>query len=98
MAALQKGTKPGKGSYQRGRAFLKIKIKLAILQFSRRRWLRVTALVLAFPAATLVFPNGHAQERTIGFVSFLNQYGAALVERLHNELPLDLGRHWVVAI
>ena len=46
----------------------------------------------------LVFPNGHAQERTIGFVSFLNQYGPALVERLHNELPLDLGRHWIVAI
>jgi len=46
----------------------------------------------------LVFPNGHAQERTIGFVSFLNQYGPALIERLHDELPLDLGRHWIVAI
>ncbi|MQA30670.1 MAG: bacillithiol biosynthesis cysteine-adding enzyme BshC [Luteitalea sp.] len=44
------------------------------------------------------FPNGHAQERTIGFVSFLNQYGPALVERLDADLPLDLGRHWVVAI
>ena len=46
----------------------------------------------------LVFPGGHAQERTIGFVSFLNQYGPALIERLHDELPLDLGRHWIVAI
>jgi hypothetical protein len=46
----------------------------------------------------LAFPNGHAQERTIGFVSFVNQYGPALVERLEHELPLDLGHHWVVAI
>ncbi len=49
-------------------------------------------------AQNLAFPNGHAQERTIGFVSFLNQYGPALVERLDEELPLDLGRHWIVAI
>jgi bacillithiol biosynthesis cysteine-adding enzyme BshC len=49
-------------------------------------------------ARALAFPGGHAQERTIGFVSFLNQYGPALVERLDEELPLDLGRHWIVAI
>ena len=46
----------------------------------------------------LVFPNGHAQEREIAFVSFLNQYGPALVERLRAELPLSPGTHWVVAI
>ena len=33
-------------------------------------------------ARALAFPDGHAQERTIGFVSFLNQYGPALVDRL----------------
>jgi bacillithiol biosynthesis cysteine-adding enzyme BshC len=49
-------------------------------------------------AQALAFPGGHAQERTIGFVSFLNQYGPALVARLDEELPLDLGRHWIVAI
>jgi bacillithiol biosynthesis cysteine-adding enzyme BshC len=49
-------------------------------------------------AHALAFPGGHAQERTIGFVSFLNQYGPALVERLDEELPLDLGRHWIVTI
>jgi len=49
-------------------------------------------------ARALAFPSGHAQERTIGFVSFLNQYGPALLDRLDEELPLDLGRHWVVAI
>lgn len=49
-------------------------------------------------ARALAFPNGHPQERTIGLVSFLNQYGPALVERLEDELPLDLGQHWIVAV
>jgi bacillithiol biosynthesis cysteine-adding enzyme BshC len=55
----------------------------------RRQFIRTRALA---------FPNGHPQERTIGFVWFLNQYGPALVQRLHEELPLDLGRHWIVTI
>ena len=55
----------------------------------RRQFIRTRALA---------FPNGHAQERTIGFVSFLNQYGPALVDRLDQLLPLDLGYHWVVAV
>ena len=46
----------------------------------------------------LAFPNGHAQERSIGFIWFLNQYGQAFVERLWQELPLDMGTHWVVTI
>ena len=49
-------------------------------------------------ARALAFPNGHPQEREIGFISFLNQYGPAFVERLEVELPLDLGRHWIVSI
>jgi bacillithiol biosynthesis cysteine-adding enzyme BshC len=49
-------------------------------------------------ARALAFPDGQPQERTIGFVSFLNQYGPALVERLDDELPLELGRHWIVTI
>jgi bacillithiol synthase len=44
------------------------------------------------------FPESHPQERSIGFVYFLNRYGAALVDRLHDELPLDLGSHWVLTI
>ncbi|MCX6549988.1 MAG: bacillithiol biosynthesis cysteine-adding enzyme BshC [Acidobacteria bacterium] len=44
------------------------------------------------------FPAGHAQERSIGFVSFLNRYGPGLVDRLLSDLPLDLGRHWVVTV
>lgn len=55
----------------------------------RRQFIRTRALA---------FPDGHAQERTIGFVSFLNQYGPALVDRLVEELPLEMGHHWIVAI
>ncbi len=47
-------------------------------------------------AQTLAFPEGQPQERAIGFVYFLNRYGPALVDRLHEELPLDLGSHWVI--
>jgi bacillithiol biosynthesis cysteine-adding enzyme BshC len=49
-------------------------------------------------ARALAFPNGHAQERTVGFISFLNAYGSALVDRLDEALPLDIGRHWIVSI
>ncbi len=47
---------------------------------------------------SLAFPNGHPQERTIASLWFLNQYGDAFVERLWQELPLDMGTHWVVTI
>ena len=46
----------------------------------------------------LAFPHGHAQERAIGFVSFLNQYGPALVDRLNAELTLEMGKHWMVIV
>jgi bacillithiol biosynthesis cysteine-adding enzyme BshC len=55
----------------------------------RRQYVRVRALA---------FPNGHPQEREIGFVSFLNQYGPALIDRLDEELPLQMGQHWIVTI
>ena len=45
-----------------------------------------------------VFPNGHAQERAIGFVSFLNRYGLGLLDHLVRDLPLDPGSHWVVSV
>ena len=44
------------------------------------------------------FPQGHPQERSLSVVHFLNQYGPALVDRLLEELPLDPGQHWVMAI
>ena len=44
------------------------------------------------------FPGGEPQERSVAFVSFLNKYGPAFVERLAAELPVDAGTHWVVTI
>jgi bacillithiol synthase len=49
-------------------------------------------------ARAQVFPGGHPQEREIGFIYFLNKYGPTLVDRLSDELPLDMGTHWVVTI
>ena len=49
-------------------------------------------------AQAQAFPGGHPQERTIGFVYFLNKYGPALVDRLGEELTLDMGNHWVITI
>lgn len=49
-------------------------------------------------AQAQAFPGGHPQERAVGFVYFLNRYGPALVDRLAEQLPLDMGRHWIVTI
>jgi uncharacterized protein YllA (UPF0747 family) len=49
-------------------------------------------------AQALTFPDGHPQEREVGFVWFLNRYGPALVDRLLDELPLEMGHHWVLTI
>ena len=49
-------------------------------------------------AQALTFPQGHPQEREVGFVWFLNRYGPALVDRLLEELPLPMGNHWVLTI
>lgn len=49
-------------------------------------------------AQALTFPHGHPQEREIGFVWFLNRFGPALVDRLREDLPLDMGHHWVLTI
>jgi bacillithiol biosynthesis cysteine-adding enzyme BshC len=44
------------------------------------------------------FPGGAPQERSVGFISFLNKYGPAFVDRLAAELPIDAGTHWVVTV
>ena len=45
-----------------------------------------------------IFPAGHPQERTLAGVFFLNRYGPALVDRLLEELPLDMGQHWIITL
>jgi bacillithiol biosynthesis cysteine-adding enzyme BshC len=47
-------------------------------------------------AQAQAFPGGHPQERSVGFVHFLNKYGPALVDRLLEELTIDMGVHWVI--
>lgn len=49
-------------------------------------------------AQSQAFPDGIPQERAIATVSLLNRYGDAIVQRLSDELPLDLGRHWVLTL
>lgn len=49
-------------------------------------------------AQAQIFPQGQPQERTLGVVFFLNRYGPALVERLIAELPLEMGKHWIISI
>ena len=44
------------------------------------------------------FPGGDAQERSTGFVYFLNRYGPALIDRLMSDLPIDPGSHWTLTI
>jgi bacillithiol biosynthesis cysteine-adding enzyme BshC len=49
-------------------------------------------------ARAQAFPDGEPQERSVGLVYFLNRYGPALVARLHADLPIDIGQHWVMTI
>jgi bacillithiol biosynthesis cysteine-adding enzyme BshC len=47
-------------------------------------------------AQAQAFPAGHLQEREVGFVTFLNKYGPAIIDRLSDEVTLSMGTHWVV--
>jgi uncharacterized protein YllA (UPF0747 family) len=49
-------------------------------------------------AQAQAFPHGHPQERTLGVVYFLNKYGPGIVDLLLDELPIDLGQHWLVTL
>ena len=51
-----------------------------------------------FRARAQAFPDGLPQERAIGSIALLNRYGPALVQRLMDDLPLDLGQHWVLTL
>jgi bacillithiol biosynthesis cysteine-adding enzyme BshC len=49
-------------------------------------------------AQAQAFPHGHPQERTLGVVYFLNKYGPGLVNLLVEDLPLELGTHWLITL
>ena len=67
-----------------------------VIQAAKRRDETLRRQFIRAQAQT--FPHGHPQERTLSVVYFLNLYGPALIERLMEELPIDLGKHWVLAI
>jgi bacillithiol synthase len=49
-------------------------------------------------ARAQAFPGGHPQERELGFLYFLNKYGPGLVDRLGDEMSLEMGTHWVITV
>jgi bacillithiol synthase len=49
-------------------------------------------------AQAQAFPHGHPQERTLGVVYFLDKFGPGLVDLLLTELPLEMGKHWVITL
>jgi bacillithiol biosynthesis cysteine-adding enzyme BshC len=49
-------------------------------------------------AQSQIFPLGQPQERTLTTVYFLNRYGPGLVDALMRNLPIDLGRHWILTM
>lgn len=49
-------------------------------------------------AQAQMFPLGHPQERTLTLPFFLNRYGPGLVDALLRDLPLEMGKHWILAM
>jgi bacillithiol biosynthesis cysteine-adding enzyme BshC len=46
----------------------------------------------------LAFPAGEPQERIVDLPFFVNRYGQAVVDRLLDQLPLDMGKHYVLVL
>lgn len=55
----------------------------------RRQFVRTQALA---------FPGGEPQERIVDVPFFLNRYGQAVVDRLLDQLPTDMGKHHIIVI
>ena len=49
-------------------------------------------------ARSQAFPNGDPQERAVGVIYFLNRYGPHLVDRLLNDLALEIGQHRLLTV
>ena len=49
-------------------------------------------------AQAQAFPHGHPQERTLSCTYFMNKYGPGLITRLLEDLPLELGKHWLITV
>ncbi len=71
-------------------------LRTKVIQASKRR--HETLRRQFIRTQSLTFPGGHAQERTVGVVWFMNRYGPALVPRLYDVLRTEPGRHWLLQI
>ena len=49
-------------------------------------------------ARSQAFPNGDPQERAVGIIYFLHRYGPHLVDRLLDDLALEVGQHGLLAV
>ena len=49
-------------------------------------------------AQAQAFPAGQPQERALGFVYFLDKYGPALIDRVAELVPGEMGTHYVLTI
>ena len=49
-------------------------------------------------ARSQAFPGGDPQERAVGVIYFLNRYGPHLVDRLLDELALEVGQHDLLTV
>jgi uncharacterized protein YllA (UPF0747 family) len=90
-------TLEGKGRSIAGRMQHELQtLRAKVLQAAKRRDETLRRQFLHTRAQS--FPDGEPQERVVSGVSFLARYGPALVDRLADELPLEMGTHWVVAV
>ena len=46
----------------------------------------------------LAFPAGEPQERIVDLPFFVNRYGQAVVDRLLDQLPMDMGKHHILVL
>jgi uncharacterized protein YllA (UPF0747 family) len=90
-------TLEGKGRSILGRMQHELQtLRAKVLQAAKRRDETLRRQFLH--ARAQAFPDGEPQERIVSGVSFLARYGPALIDRLFEELPLEMGTHWVIAV
>jgi len=71
-------------------------LKAKIIQAAKRR--DETLRRQFSRARSQSFPGGSLQERSVGSIYFLNRYGEAFFDRLLEQLPLEIGRHWLLKV
>ncbi len=49
-------------------------------------------------ARNQAFPGADPQERSVNGLYFLNRYGPHLVDQLLDDLPVEIGQHWLVTV